>query len=124
MAERISNSFDGGMKSDLDKRLSKENTYELGVNGRILHNENGSLVWENSKGNKDVIDDYPSQYTAIGFCEFANFVIVFSKYNLGITEWDEIGYIVFNSETGHGVYNTLHKDTNDTENRDLNFNKE
>ena len=65
-----------------------------------------------------------SQYTAIGFCEFANFVIVFSKYNLGITEWDEIGYIVFNSETGHGVYNTLHKDTNDTENRDLNFNKE
>lgn len=122
MAERISNTFEGGMKSDLDKRLSQKNTYELGVNGRLLHNDDGSLVWENQKGNINAITGYTSNYTTIGFCEFPDFVIVFSKYRLNYVNYDEIGYITFNPSTGFGTYQTLHNDTQDTQNLSMNFN--
>ena len=52
MSERITNSFEGGMASDLDDIIKATNTYELSVNGRLIYNEDGSLSWENAKGNK------------------------------------------------------------------------
>jgi hypothetical protein len=123
-SERISNTFEGGMKSDLDKRLSKENTFELGVNGRLLYNDNGSLVWENIDGNTQYVKNYDSKYKLIGVCEFHDFVLIFSKYKSGYVKYDEIGYIKFAPASGYGTYYTLHNDTQDTQNLSMNFNLE
>jgi hypothetical protein len=120
MSERITNSFEGGMASDLDDKIKATNTYELSVNGRLIYNEDGSLSWENAKGNKYSVSNYDDRYKTVGVCEFEDVVIVFSKYTNGATTYDEIGYITFNFD-GFGVYRILHNDTKDTLNKQLNF---
>jgi hypothetical protein len=121
--QRISNTFEGGMESDLDKRLREPNTYKLSVNGKLIYNKEGSLAWENVKGNKKAIDGYTGIYRTMGIAEFTDFVIVMSKREGGWYTRDEIGYITFD-ENGNGVYRVLHHDGNDEYDLKLNFNKE
>jgi hypothetical protein len=124
MSERISNTFNGGMKSDLDKRLSQQDSYLNSKNGRLIYNENGNLCWENTKGNVNSIANYDQYYKTIGVCEFPDFVVVFSKYAKNAYVWDEIGIITF-STNGDGLYKTLHTDNDDefkSQGSQLNFN--
>jgi hypothetical protein len=122
MAERISNTFEGGLQSDKDPRLSNSNTYRQGINGRIIYNESGTLAWENINGNVQAVSNFSSLATIIGVAEFTDFVIVFSQYILqgGATIIDEIGYIRFD-EYGNGVYSKLYNDNNDVNGLKMNF---
>lgn len=113
-SERVSNTFEGGMESDLDGRLSQANSYKLSVNGRIIYNKDGTLAWENEKGTIEAVDNFVAESQVIGVCEFPEFVIIFSKqYDQVKSEfYDEIGYIFFD-EYGRGTYTKLYNDYDD-----------
>ncbi len=76
MAERVTNSFEGGLSNDLDPKISKSNTYNLSINGKLLYNENGTLSWQNADGNV-LITSLPNGYTCLGHCNFATKFVLF-----------------------------------------------
>lgn len=104
----VSNSFEGGMSMDMDDKLKDESTYELSVNGRIIYNDDGSLSWENAKGNRKAIQGYGDDMLTIGVCEFTDFAVVFSIEDAEDNDWhSEIGVISFN-DIGEGSYRPLY----------------
>ncbi len=123
MGEKITNSFEGGMKKDLDKKLRANNTYSLAVNGRLIFNSNGSLSWENAKGNIIGISGYPegNGNRLLGKSEFPDFVILFSLVQKPDNSYvSEIGFVVFNPD-GEGAYSRLYNDDLDVNGLKLNF---
>lgn len=123
MSEKITNSFEGGMKKDLDKKLRANNTYSLSVNGRLIYNNDGSLSWENMKGNIIGVSNFPIgiRNRVLGKAEFPDLVILFlivEKANGSFVS--EIGSIVFNPD-GEGLYNRLYNDDFDVNNLLLKF---
>ena len=123
MAEKVTNSFEGGMKKDLDKKLRANNTYSLGVNGRLIYNDDGSLSWENMKGNIIGINNFPTgiKNRVLGKAEFSELVILFLIVEKANGDFvSEIGAIVFNPD-GEGLYNRLYNDDYDVNNLLLKF---
>jgi len=110
--QRITNSFEGGMSGDLDNKLLAKNTFKVGINGRLIYNEEGTLSFQNNKGNVLSVSRYGSEYNLIGKAEFADFVILFSIKTVSNVKKSEIGYIIFNND-GVGVYTKLFNDVDD-----------
>ena len=96
--QRITNSFEGGMSGDLDNKLLAKNTFKVGINGRLIYNEEGTLSFQNNKGNVLSVSRYGSEYNLIGKAEFADFVILFSIKTVSNVKKSEIGYIIFNND--------------------------
>jgi len=88
MSERITNSFEGGLSNDLDPKISKNNTYNLSVNGKLIYNENGSLSWQNADGNQKsiVLDNF---FVCIGHAIFTDKIILFTQ-----STFNSIGKII------------------------------
>ena len=100
MSERITNSFNGGMNRDVDKKLRKNDTYSRSVNGRLVFNEEGTYSWENAVGNITSISNLPINSTVIGNAQFTNLLVVFliittssgDEYQIGIIKIDIDGF--------------------------------
>ena len=43
---RITNSFENGMSTDLDEKLRSKSSFTLGVNGRLVYNQDGSFSFQ------------------------------------------------------------------------------
>ena len=46
------NSFQEGMKQDIDILLSNNKSYRYSIGGRLMYNKNGTYSWEVEGGNK------------------------------------------------------------------------
>jgi hypothetical protein len=118
----VTNTFEGGMSSDKDLRLRDDNTFELSVNGRLVYNEEGTLCWENAKGNSQSVANYNSNLRTLGKAEFPDFTILFSKKIVGQKEIDEIGIVIYNPANPIPNYEVLHSDDNDALGEKMTFN--
>ena len=94
MSERVTNSFNGGMSSDIDKKLRKNETFENSINGRLVFNKDGSLSWESINGNKSAIGNLPFGSVVLGSASFNDFCIIMIK----TPSHDEIGSVRFDSK--------------------------
>lgn len=110
------NTFEGGMKSDLDNQVASKNTYLYSLNGKVVYNKDqGTYAWENSTGNRlaFVLNvDYGAtplvKYMPIGSCELNGKLIIISTNNT----YTEIG-VVFEDQFGTFVYKTMFNDKYD-----------
>ena len=101
------NTFDGGMKQDLDNQTAAKNTYLYSLNGKVIFNvEQGTYSWENAKGNKRVFTllvEYNRtpvpKYKPIGFCELNGKLIVLSTNNT----FSEIGFVTQDTQLFAGT---------------------
>lgn len=119
------NTFDGGMKQDLDNQTAAKNTYLYSLNGKVIFNvEQGTYSWENAKGNKRVFTllvEYNRtpvpKYKPIGFCELNGKLIVLSTNNT----FSEIGFVT-QDQYGTYLYRTMFNDKFDPYSQKLRFN--
>jgi hypothetical protein len=112
--ERITNSFEGGMNSDLDPKLRQPNTYEMSINGRIVYNQDGTLSWETANGNVEAITGISNDEEIIGSVEFPEFVILFMLNT--VENESKLKYVRFN-ETGSGTVHDLFRSSNIAEDK-------
>jgi hypothetical protein len=78
MSERHLNTFNNGMAKDQDPQLEQSTTYLNALNGRIVFNANGTLAFQNAKGNKYVVE-IAEDYMPIGAEEAAGNRIYFGR---------------------------------------------
>lgn len=121
------NVFDDGMKSDFDPQRINNRSYTYALNGRVIFNEDGTLSWENAKGNKLAVVcgfDYgnSNNYRFISACEIDNRLIVFSTQNTVESQggFSEIG-VITEPQAGTYVYETKFNDKYDPYSQLLKF---
>ena len=119
------NSFQEGMKQDIDILLSNNKSYRYSVGGRLMYNKNGTYSWEVEDGNRISFSILPrnetdsNKYVPIGHTGNSSIRIIFSVAPL--TGYSEIGIFSIDNE-GSGTYKTLFNDQDDPNNELLNFN--
>lgn len=119
MAERVSNSFNGGMSQDIEKMLRNNDSYSESVNGRLIYNNDGSLSWEAMDGNISCVSGLPSNAIIQGHYSFNDITVIFlfTKQSQ-FQRYSAIGYI-YNDNEGFGHYRELYNDYDDTFSKDL-----
>lgn len=118
------NTFEGGMKSDMDNQLASKNSYLYSLNGKVIFNKDqGTYAWENAVGNKlafKILSDYNKtptvEYSPIGCCEINGKLIILSTNNTD----SEIG-LVTEEQFGVFVYKTMFNDKYDPYGKKLGF---
>jgi hypothetical protein len=121
------NSFQEGMKQDIDILLSNNKSYRYSMGGRLMYNKNGTYSWEVENGNKPSFTMLPDDnketntYYPIGDAGNSDIRIIFT-YD-PIANYSEIGIFAINDD-GEGVYKTLFNDKNDPYLDRLNFKME
>lgn len=119
------NSFQEGMKQDIDILLSNNKSYRYSIGGRLMYNKNGTYSWEVENGNKLSFSILPrngtdnSKYVPIGHAGNSSIRIIFSVNP--ISGYSEIGIFSIDNE-GNGTYKTLFNDQDDPNLDTLNFN--
>jgi len=118
------NTFEGGMKSDMDNQLASKNSYLYSLNGKVIFNKDqGTYAWENAIGNKiafTILSDYGKtpivKYTPIGNCYLNGKLIILSTNNT----YSELG-LVTEDQFGVFVYKTMFNDKYDPYGKRLGF---
>ena len=119
------NSFQEGMKQDIDILLSSNKSYRYSIGEKLMYNKNGTYSWEVENGNRLSFSMLPrngtdvNKYVPIGHTGNSNIRIIFSVSPL--TGFSEIGIFSINNE-GQGTYKTLFNDQDDPNGDVLNFN--
>lgn len=114
---RHQNSFQKGMRVDIDKSQMSSQSYLDSLNGRVIYNEDGTYAWENAKGtlfaltvnaNHGLLQPDFGQYVLIGQCQLNGKCLIFLTNNT----FGEIGLI---TEDQFGAYNytAIYNDYND-----------
>jgi hypothetical protein len=119
MSEKHVNTFTNGMSQDQDPQLQQSTTYKNALNGRIVFNENGTLAFQNAKGNVFAVN-LTEGYMPIA-TEEANggkYCIIFSTNGTN----SEIGFLVENTASDI-KYQVAFNDANDPDGNKLNFSK-
>ena len=49
---RTMNTFQDGMRMDVDKLNQPNSSFRYGLNGRLIYNRDGTYAWETERGNK------------------------------------------------------------------------
>ena len=121
------NSFQEGMKQDIDILLSNNKSYRYSVGGRLMYSKNGTYSWEVENGNRLSFKILPrnetdsNKYVPIGHTGNSSIRIIFSVAPL--TGFSEIGIFSIDNE-GEGTYKTLFNDQDDPNGDTLSFNPE
>lgn len=119
------NSFQEGMKQDIDILLSNNKSYRYSIGGRLMYNQDGTYSWEVENGNRLSFSMLPrngtdnSKYVPIGHAGNSSIRIIFSVNP--ISGFSEIGIFSIDNE-GNGTYKTLFNDQDDPNLDTLNFN--
>jgi hypothetical protein len=121
------NSFQEGMKQDIDILLSNNKSYRYSIGGRLMYNKNGTYSWEVENGNKLSFLMTPrngtdvNKYVPIGHAGNSSIRVIFSVSP--VSGASEIGIFSINND-GQGTYKTLFNDQDDPNMDTLNFNPE
>tara|TARA_R110000868_G_scaffold402997_1_gene679807 strand:+ start:345 stop:4688 length:4344 start_codon:yes stop_codon:yes gene_type:complete len=121
------NSFQEGMKQDIDILLSNNKAYRYSIGGRLMYNKNGTYSWEVEGGNKLSFSILPNfgadtdKYVPIGHAGNSSIRIIFSV--APGSGYSEIGIFSIDND-GQGTYKTLFNDQGDPNMDTLNFNPE
>jgi hypothetical protein len=119
------NSFQEGMKQDVDILLSNNKSYRYSIGGRLMFNKNGTYSWEVENGNKLSFSILPrsgtdfNKYVPIGHTGNSSIRIIFSVDPANGSS--EIGIFSINND-GQGTYKTLFNDQDDPYQETLSFN--
>tara|TARA_R110000751_G_scaffold26901_7_gene71554 strand:- start:4060 stop:8490 length:4431 start_codon:yes stop_codon:yes gene_type:complete len=120
------NTFQEGMRMDVDKLNQPNSSYRYGLNGRLIFNRDGSYAWESEMGNKLSFTINPDSgsgvagldYKPLGWTGQSDLIIIYSKDS--VTAYSEIGLFIVDAD-GTGNYKTLFNDRNDPNGDLLNF---
>lgn len=118
------NSFQDGLRQDVDILLSPNKSYRYSIGGRLMFNKNGTYSWEVENGNKLSFLMTPrggtdtDRYIPLGHTGNSSIRIIFSVSS--ITGAGEIG-IFSVDDNGAGTYKTLFNDQDDPNGDSLNF---
>lgn len=118
------NSFQDGMKQDIDILLSPNQSYRYSMGGRLMFNKNGTYSWEVENGNKLSFVMLPrngtdaDRYIPIGHAGNSSIRIIFSVSS--VTGAGEIGIFSIDNN-GIGTYKTLFNDQDDPNGDSFNF---
>ncbi|MCK5644641.1 MAG: hypothetical protein KAJ19_27835, partial [Gammaproteobacteria bacterium] len=124
MGKQAINSFQEGMKQDVDILLSPNKSYRYSIGGRLMFNKNGTYSWEVENGNKLSFVVSPrggadsNKYVPIGNTGNSNIRVIFSVDPLNGS--GEIGLFSINND-GSGNYKTLFNDQDDPNGDSLNL---
>lgn len=121
------NTFQNGMRLDVDKLNHPADAYRYSMNGRIIFNTDGTYSWQTELGNRvsfrinadGGLDG--NDYVPIGATGQSNLVLLFSVDP--INNNSEIGIFILD-ENDNGSYKTLFNDQNDPNGDSLDFNPE
>ena len=126
------NTFNLGLHSDFDAAEQPQDTYRESLNGKVFFDANGSLAWQPTLGNTQIIDiqgEYGAAfaiagiYQPIGFTEFPDKIVIQSVSQNGVNS--EIGLAWINT-SGNGLiishYQTIFNDKFDPNGDLLKFN--
>lgn len=119
------NSFQEGMKQDVDILLSNNKSYRYSIGGRLMFNKDGTYSWEVENGNRLSFLMTPrngtdvSKYVPIGHAGNSSIRVIFSVNP--VSGFSEIGIFSIDNE-GNGQYKTLFNDQDDPNGDILNFN--
>ena len=124
---RTMNTFQDGMRMDVDKLNQPNSSFRYGLNGRLIYNRDGTYAWETERGNKLSINYKPdndsglagTNYKPIGWTGKSNLIVIFSTDE--VSGYSEIGLLIIN-ENGVSQYRTMFNDINDPNSELLNFN--
>jgi len=122
---RTMNTFQEGMRMDIDKLNQPNSSFRYGLNGRLIFNRDGTYAWESERGNKLSINIAPdsgsglagTNYKPIGWTGKSNLIVLFL---VGDTGYSEIGLLIID-ENGTSSYKTMFNDFNDPNGELLNF---
>jgi len=116
MPERSTNTFQDGMRLDVDKLNQSKSSYRYSLNGRLVFNKDGTFSWERPNGQKDSFQIEPnngldlSSYSPLGYAGQDNLIVLISKSQTN--NFSEIGLFITDNN-GIGEYKTLFNDAND-----------
>ncbi len=119
------NSFQEGMKQDVDILLSNNKSYRYSIGGRLMFNKDGTYSWEVENGNRLSFLMTPrngtdvSKYVPIGHAGNSSIRVIFSVNP--VSGFSEIGIFSIDNE-GNGQYKTLFNDQDDPNGDILSFN--
>jgi hypothetical protein len=82
------NTFTNGMSQDKDPQIQEATTYWSAFNGRVVYNQEGTLSFQNAKGNKFALN-ITSGYMIVGHEECQDYLIILSTNGY----YSEIGFI-------------------------------
>lgn len=118
------NSFQDGMRQDVDILLSPNKSYRYSMGGKLMFNKNGTYSWEVENGNKLSFTMLPrggadsDRYIPLGDAGNSSIRVIFSVSS--ITGAGEIGIFSID-DSGVGTYKTLFNDQDDPNGDSLNF---
>lgn len=123
------NTFQDGMRMDVDKLNQPNSSFRYGLNGRLVFNRDGTYAWESERGNIRSFEINPDsgsglagiQYTPLGWTGQSNLIVLLSKSKTSNN--CEVG-IFITGQNGNGTYKTLFNDFNDPYGDLFNFNFE
>jgi hypothetical protein len=118
------NTFQDGMRQDVDKLNHPNTAYRYSLNGRLVFNTDGTYAWQTELGNRISFNIAGnggldgSEYIPIGYTGQSNLILLYSVSPT--TGNSEIGLFILD-ENDVGSYKTLFNDVNDPNGNLLNL---
>jgi hypothetical protein len=107
--QRHVNTFQNGMRRDVDILNQPEGSYRYSLNGRIVFNQDGTYSWQTELGSR-ISFEITEDYIPIGYTGQSNLVVLFSVEP--VSGNSEIGIFILD-KNDNGTYKVLFNDSTD-----------